>query len=597
MGLARKLFEKTKMKTECKTALHENQFLLFFQETYVLNSIDFILAKSLLRNCCLESEAVIAVLAHLSLAVRNGHLLIKCESQQILPTVRSLWMKESSISEEDLKKFEALVFKGFKEISENVKYLSLFIKNENHLFSGYLFKTGNYLYFQKYFVLEQSIRKLLLLLKDKEPALKIERESIISKANQLEKEGKLLTQQAASLIKAAEKSITILTGGPGTGKTYTAGFLIQALIEEIGDKKIKIAAAAPTGKAAANLQKSLSRFLPPSSKARTLHSLLGIKENGNVNRSQKMLDADLILIDEASMIDISLMNKLLKAVNPGSRLIFLGDPYQLPSVEPGSVFSDFMTILNDSSIHLSTCMRAELAEIVDFSKSINFGDVPFALKLLKEGDAVSLVKEELSKEAVFERAKKHFPLFFKEEMSFNEILNSFNKFRILSPLRKGPFGVDDINAYFFEHLILPSLEMKSVMIPIMLLQNASSLNLFNGETGVLILNPSKSGKFHIKQGDFALFSDNENEIRKIPALMLPLYEYAYCLSVHKSQGSEFDHLLVLVPEGAEYFGRKVLYTAITRAKKKLEIFGTEEIIKKTIQEKGERLSGLNIESF
>ncbi|HRD55726.1 MAG TPA: exodeoxyribonuclease V subunit alpha [Parachlamydiaceae bacterium] len=588
MGMAQKLF--LEKKRECKTALHEVHFLTYLRNTYSLNAIDFTLAKSLLKKFP-KNEAVLILLCHLSLAARNGHLLLKCENGEILPSVKSLWLKEAEILSEDLKKLEKLVLEGFKEIMENPVFEELFSKEEKQFFSGYLCKTKNRLYFQRYFVLEQSVIKRLKILMNQEPALKINSDKIRLKAFDLEEQGKLLKSQAASLLTAAVKSVMILSGGPGTGKTYTAGFLIEALLEATGENGMKIAAAAPTGKAAANLQRSLSRFLKGSFKAKTLHSLLGIKENRKkMEASEKMIDADLILVDEASMIDISLMDKLLTAIRPGSRLILLGDPYQLPSVEAGSVFADFIALLPENSAHLSKCMRAELQEIVDFAKAINEGESNKALNMLKSGRAVSLAKEEFSQESILEHVSLHFPLFFNPSSSPDEILDAFNQFRMLSPIRKGLFGVDALNAYFFERLVLPHLEKKSVMLPIMLQQNSSKLDLFNGETGVLVLHPARTAG--LKQGDFALFPDKEKGFRKIPALLLPRYEYAYCLSVHKAQGSEFGHVLCILADGAEYFGRKVLYTAVTRAKKKLEIFGSVKTIEKTILEKGERLSGL-----
>ena len=117
------------------------------------------------------------------------------------------------------------------------------------------------------------------------------------------------------------------------------------------------------------------------------------------------------------------------------------------------------------------------------------------------------------------------------------------------------------------------------------------MELFNGEVGVLVSPPSSE---QTANGDYALFSNNSNgEVRKIPACLLPKYEYAYCLSVHKSQGSEFDRVLLLMPEGTEFFGREGLYTAVTRARKKLEIWGSHSTIAKTLQQHSFRQSGIS----
>jgi exodeoxyribonuclease V alpha subunit len=169
-------------------------------------------------------------------------------------------------------------------------------------------------------------------------------------------------------------------------------------------------------------------------------------------------------------------------------------------------------------------------------------------------------------------------------MEPREMMDAFNRFRILSPLRKGPHGVEAINELF--------LKKPSHAAPIILTKNDRGLELFNGETGVLIR--KDLSKPHFQEGDYAIFpGDRPDAIKRVPAVLLPPFEYAYCLSVHKSQGSEFDHVLLMLLEGSENFGNQVLYTGVTRAKRKLEIWCSLATLKKTLSHKSQRLSGIS----
>ena len=170
------------------------------------------------------------------------------------------------------------------------------------------------------------------------------------------------------------------------------------------------------------------------------------------------------------------------------------------------------------------------------------------------------------------------------------LLKAFNRFRILSPLRQGPYGVEEINSLFLKNALKRCTGSRFIA-PIMIVKNNYSLGLFNGEVGVLVCHP-KGAEGHFQVGDYAIFPSNEKEgVRKVSALLLPRFDYAYCLSVHKSQGSEFDHVLVLNPQRSANFGRKVLYTAVTRARQSLEIWGSDQELIKTIANHDQRLSG------
>src|SRR5262249_11532711 len=152
-----------------------------------------------------------------------------------------------------------------------------------------------------------------------------------------------------------------------------------------------------------------------------------------------------------------------------------------------------------------------------------------------------------------------------------ELFAKFNQFRILTPFRKGPFGYEALNALCHKNLAKTLRLGERSVIPIIVVATDYGLELFNGEVGILVCHHKVNEFSAFQKGDYALFPGNSLEkagqsMRQIPAILLPKFEYAYCLSVHKSQGSEFERVLLLLPEGSEIFGREVLYTGVTRAR-------------------------------
>jgi exodeoxyribonuclease V alpha subunit len=335
-------------------------------------------------------------------------------------------------------------------------------------------------------------------------------------------------EQQLAIQQAAESCLTLISGGPGTGKTYTAAILIRLFLAA-GIQKVAV--AAPTGKASSNLRDALSR-LQQSCEVKTLHALL----------KNTPLYAELIVVDEGSMIDAPLMAKLMSAVRTGARLVLLGDKNQLPPVESGHLFADLATNPHNT-IELKTCLRAELQEIVDLGEAVKNG------KMIPAGD-------------------------LPEVKSFIKMVME-NPSQVLTPLRNGPYGSDHLN-----HLLYLEHQRRGAeTIPILIKVNDPLIGLYNGDTGLLIR----------KEG-YALFSNG----RKFPEYLLPAYEYAYALSVHKSQGSEYDQVTVILPKGSEVFGREMLYTAITRAKKKISLMAHPGILEKVVASHAYRQSGFNV---
>jgi exodeoxyribonuclease V alpha subunit len=338
-------------------------------------------------------------------------------------------------------------------------------------------------------------------------------------------------------------TLSIIEGGPGTGKTFLTSHLVKAL--KPLEPSAQVILAAPTGKAAARLKQ-----FNPEATCGTLHSILGIKSQRQLARGSSYVKADLIIIDESSMIDAKLLAFFLGSLQPGQRVVFLGDGNQLPPVESGSLFSDLIDLL--PTAHLTQCLRSDRLEILQLAQDILAGKPVTA-------------HHELSIEFILETALKNY--------------SKGNSFCILSPIREGPFGVNSLNQEIFQLFYRKLKPHDLLAVPILITRTDYEAGLYNGEVGILWRTREKI--LHAEFGE-----------RKIPASGIPPYELGYVLSVHKSQGSEFDDVLVLVPPGSETFGREVLYTAVTRARHSVVLCGDAETIEKTVEHSSHRRSGL-----
>jgi len=419
------------------------------------------------------------------------------------------------------------------------------------------------------------------------PSISIEREN----AERCLKPSELLPEQISGVLNACESCLSLISGGPGTGKTYTAGELVRVVWEllplEMRDR-YKIALAAPTGKAASNLQQSLTRATErvesfPTLKAKTLHSLLGIRENDDEDRDADavILVEDLIIVDESSMIDVKMMRHLLKAIKPGARLVLLGDKDQLPPVEAGGLFADLINAVSERATVLNRCLRSELQGIVELSRAINQGNVQEVQDLLDQS-AEGIERRPHDLEENLQEIVTYFPYLDPERTRPEVLLESFQKFRVLSPLRQGPWGVEALNLAIAKRWKQRIGTREWMAMPIMITKNDRSSGLVNGEVGVLV---TRSGMPH-----YAFFQGRE----VVDAVLLPPYEVAFCMSVHKSQGSEFDTVWLVVPEGSEKFGKELVYTGVTRARKKIIISSLEEILVGVLGKSSRRFSSLSM---
>jgi exodeoxyribonuclease V alpha subunit len=549
------------------------------QEEIIL-PIDYSLAERLVKCHGCHSEEAFLFVCYLSKAAREGHLCVNIESEKVLPDPELLNICSSKT-----------ILDGFLALPDSL--ITHYEVDQKDIPSTPLIQQGNFVYFQKNWLDENVFKEHLSRILNVEPEFNLDSESLKIALEALWNRGVLLEEQFEAIRKSLVNTFTIIAGGPGTGKTYTAGLLIKTFWESLSKDhkaKMNMVLAAPTGKAASNLQKSIQKACNeiegfPLPQAQTLHSLLGKRKSSSLS----YLRADFILIDECSMIDASIMSQLLSSVKSGARLIFLGDPHQLPPVESGALFADLNASLGNNRVELKQCLRSDLRGILDFASKVNDGDAKASIDLLvhsKEGSGLRLIgthDNSIHKMRKFflDYARNRFPSPIISHLSPAELIDTFNRFRILSPMRRGPFGVDELNYLFLDYFRSKIVSGQTFVAPIMLINNDYRLQLFNGEVGVLV---------RPDEGEGYLLIQSSIGVRKIPEILIPRYEYAYCLSVHKSQGSEFDEVLALFPEGSEVFGREVLYTAATRARKLLEVWGSHETLSQTIERKVKRIS-------
>jgi len=412
--------------------------------------------------------------------------------------------------------------------------------------------------------------------------------------------------QKVAAARAASNHFTVITGGPGTGKTRTVIDILALLHKQPGGDKLQIALAAPTGKAAARLTESV-RAADQTLEATTIHRLLGYRPGSPYfqHNAEHPLSADVVLVDEASMIDLALMAKLVAAVRPEARLILLGDRDQLASVEAGSVLADICAAaesakpnapLHGAVVELRCNFRfAVTGGIYRLSTAVNTGDADAAIAALEQDAGRETLWRQLPAPAKLTAAlREHVVAAFRpclETDNPSRALAQLQRFRILGALRHGPFGVENVNAIAEEiladaGLITPRHGWYRGQ-PLTITQNDYNLGLFNGDSGIIL--PDRESGDELR----AFFVSAEGKLRRFLPTRLPQHEKAFAMTVHKSQGSEFDRLLLILPEkDSPLLTRELLYTAITRARKHVEIWASEPVLREALSRRTSRTSGL-----
>ncbi len=393
-------------------------------------------------------------------------------------------------------------------------------------------------------------------------------------------EKKIISKEQFSLFeRCLEKKLIFLSGGPGSGKTYTASRLLEVVAK--ASKGLKVIVTAPTGKAVSNLQEKIANLeLDFEYQAKTIHSLLKLHELQNVNFNSSKVSADLIIVDEASMIDAFLFALFLSVIGDRTTVIFMGDKDQLPPVEGGCPFVDIVISRKDLCVELTNSHRFKNSYLVNLLKEGNSSEFLNEIKLKK-----------VHEEGLFDRApdnvyshivslvEEHLVIHSSQKIDPEKTLEAFERFRFLNCVRQGSHGVDAINLQLYS-FFTKKFSRYNFAYPILINENNFQMKLFNGMTGIIIKE---------KDSENAYFMI-DNQLKTFPKLSLPSYELGFVISVHKSQGSEYDSVYIIVPPGSEKFGKEVLYTAITRAKFKVKILGPLSVIEATIKNLGTKKS-------
>lgn len=396
--------------------------------------------------------------------------------------------------------------------------------------------------------------------------------------------------QRRAVEKALRHRTLVVAGGPGTGKTSVAAGILSALAAtDPSWKPDSVMLCAPTGRAKARLAESLrAQIEGPQPPSRTLHSLLGQRPDGSCRHdASHPLPWACVVVDEASMVDQALFSALVDALHPSSRLVLLGDPEQLPSVEAGAVFGDLVAHLEslDPSrevpfVRLTHTWRAGGA-ILDLSREVNAGQAVLARDLASRALEPGTLDGSAETPGTVRWVRGDLPAVLDAWWRRHRGDESSASHQILCALHGGRHGREAINALGARWQ--RETHRGAAGSPAILTRNLSSLDLWNGDLGTL---RERDGRLWVE-------FPHEAGVRAHPVEALEGLEPAWAITVHKSQGSEFDHVLLVLPErDTPLLTRQILYTALTRAKRSLWIWGDPALWETGVRRREDRGSPL-----
>jgi exodeoxyribonuclease V alpha subunit len=406
-------------------------------------------------------------------------------------------------------------------------------------------------------------------------------------------------QRAAAKI-ALSQGLTVLTGGPGTGKTTTVARLLALLA---GGTGLRIALAAPTGKAAARLQEAVQLEvgkLDPAYRgaltglhATTLHRLLGSRPDTSArfrHHRGNRLPHDVIVVDETSMVSLTMMARLLEAVRPTTRLLLVGDPDQLASVEAGAVLADLVDGLGAQKVAALQTSHRFGKSIGALATAVRDGDADQAIDMLRSGDehiewiSVDDPRDALRKVLVPHAVALRTAAILGDERA---ALSTLDEHRLLCAHRRGPFGVQhwnrQVERWLTEETGEPIWSSWYAGRPVLVTANDYGLGLYNGDAGVTVA--CDAGLRAVIPG--------AGETLRFATSRLADVETMNAMTIHKSQGSQADEVTVLLPaEDSRLLTRELFYTAVTRAKQRVRVVGSEMAVRAAIERRAVRASGL-----
>ncbi|TLU66241.1 exodeoxyribonuclease V subunit alpha [Thalassotalea litorea] len=606
-----------------------------------IEAIDYFIAREMV--CALVnvpdakilafSEIQIATLFHLFMALsqaqRHGHT---CLQLSLLSAQH--WFVSSTDGEQE-QQYDGYVFPDFNTLLRLVNVLPISADND-----AMVVFDNDSLYLRRYWLFERELADAIT--------------QRVANANeiiesQINDQKQRLTQlfpeslqndidwQKVAVANALNKSFSIIAGGPGTGKTYTVTKLIAALLMQ-ADKTLDIQLVAPTGKAAQRLSESISAAVESFRKSQlieeqilnqiptiglTLHRLLGVIPNSPNFRhdKQNLLHCDVVIVDEVSMVDLPLMTRLFRALPTTCKVVLLGDCQQLPSVETGSVLADlaphkttrFST--GNGQYLAQVCAESFGSEVISLNESAcdyltyltqsrrftGSGGIGLLAKAIIAGDSLQawqllannteqlrLSKESSLASYLVQLTNQHYLPVFQSD-NLQQAYQAFQQFRILSPCKSGEGGVESINEQVEKELQSKGFIHFSQALyrgrPIMITQNHYKLQLFNGDIGMLWPDQDGNLKAYFPSGD---------GFRQVSIPRLPPFETVYAMTIHKTQGSEFDQVAMVIPQqgSAKLLTRELLYTGLTRAKSHFQLFSRKKEFTEGVNKQVRRCSGL-----
>jgi exodeoxyribonuclease V alpha subunit len=407
-------------------------------------------------------------------------------------------------------------------------------------------------------------------------------------------------EQRAAAEVALSQGLTVLTGGPGTGKTTTVARLLALLA---GGSRLRIALAAPTGKAAARLQEAVQLEVGELGAAdtealaglhaTTLHRLLGSRPDTSArfrhNRGNR-LPHDVIVVDETSMVSLTMMARLLEAVRPETRLVLVGDPDQLASVEAGAVLADLVDGLGENKIAALKTSHRFGKSIGALATAIRVGDADRALEMLRSGDEhIEWIDAEDARGKLRNVLVSHAVALRTAAILGDEraALKVLDEHRLLCAHRRGPFGVAywnrQVERWLTEETGEPIWSSWYPGRPVLVTANDYGLGLYNGDTGVTVVRDEALRAVIGTAGETLTFATSR----------LADVETMHAMTIHKSQGSQADEVTVLLPqEDSRLLTRELFYTAVTRAKERVRVVASEAALRIAIERRAVRASGL-----
>ena len=557
-----------------------------------LEAVDEFLAAQLCQSLGSQCEVMQHLIMALSKALRNGHSCLP-----LADIAGQAYWSTTADAATGIAGVPGYTFTSFEALMSSVQNYPITAGHE-----APLVLENERLYLRRYWHYEQQVAQHLLRRMQVHPLSQEQQltaNNLLSKLFTVPIESQI-DWQAQAVKEALERQVSVISGGPGTGKTYTVARLLVAL-QAVNETPLTMAMAAPTGKAKQRLvesinlakgqlleqgiDKELIDSLPNA--AHTLHGLLGLRPNSHSAKhdSANPLPIDLLLVDEVSMVDLPMMARLLDALPEHCKLVLVGDAEQLPSVAAGSVLADIPPAAI-SYLHKSHRFDGQ-GGIGLLANHVMHNQAEKSWQVLLTHKDLNLIPEEEFQPWLEQMCDQYFVPMLKAK-SLEDAFSCLNQFRILAATRQGNMGVEGLNEQV-ERLLNRRLSQVRLAQnyhgkPVMVTKNHHGLGLFNGDVGIVWAEDS---------GELNVCFLHSEEVRKVNVGLLQDLETVYAMTIHKTQGSEFQHVaLVVAPQAEHLLSSQLLYTAVTRAKMSCSIKVNKSVWYKAVGNKTRRWSGL-----